>query len=113
MTLSADYTQEDRNLYDDSGDTLTLGVNGEFEVVKNMRLLAGYSYGQQQYFSYEFLENRNDAEDTTHTFSGGLEYKVARYVLLRGMYYYTDQSSDAPTDEYTKNQFLASGRVIF
>ena len=113
VTLSADYMQEDRDLYDDSGDILTLGVNGEFEVVKNMRLLAGYSYGQHQYFSYEFLEDRNDAEDTTHTFSGGLEYKVARYVLLRGMYYYTDQSSDTPTDEYTKNKFLASGRVIF
>jgi len=113
VTLSADYTLEERALYDDESNNLILGVDGEFEVVKNMRLLAGYSYGNHQYFSYEFLDTRNNAEDTTQTFSAGLEYKVARYVLLRGMYHYTDQSSDSPTDEYTKNEFVASGRVIF
>lgn len=113
VTLSADYTMENRELYNDDTNNLTLGVDGEFEVVKNMRLLAGYSYGNHQYFSYEFLETRNNGEDTTHRFSGGIEYKVARYVLLRGMYHYTDQSSDSPIDEYSKNEFVASGRVIF
>ncbi len=113
VTLTADYMLEDRALYEDDTRNLVLGADGEFELVKNMRLLAGYSYSNRRFFSYEFLGERGDADGTTHTFSGGLEYKVARYVLLRGMYYYTDKSSDVADDEYSKNKFLASGRVIF
>ncbi|GAK59794.1 hypothetical protein U27_06779 [Candidatus Vecturithrix granuli] len=112
VNLSADYILEDRDLYDDDTKQMLFGVNTEYEILKNMMLLVGYNYRNKEFFEQNFLAEQ-EREETTHTFSGGLQYQVARYVLLKGMYYYTDKSSDIAEQEYSRNQFIASGRVIF
>ncbi len=112
VNLSADYILEDRDLFDDETNQLLLGVNTEYEVLKNITLLIGYNYRDKEFFEQNFLAER-ERNETTHTFSGGLQYQVARYVLLKGMYYYTDKTSDIADQEYNRNQFIASGRVIF
>ena len=112
MNLNADYIIEERDLLDDDTTQFLLGVNTEYEILKNMTLLAGYNYRNKDYFEQNF-SSVNELETTTHTFSGGVQYKVARYVLLKGMYYYTDKTSDVADEEYSKNQFIASGRILF
>ena len=112
MNVETDYLFEQREVYDDDTGTLSFGVNGEYEVIKNMRLLAGYTFRDKEMFAQNFL-GEDDRDETANIFSAGLEYKVARYVLLRGIYSYTDKSSSVAADEYSKNKFVASGRVIF
>ena len=112
VNLRADYILEDRALYDDDTNQTLLGVDAEYELVKNLRLLAAYNYRQRNFFEQNFL-GADDREETSNILSGGLEYKVTRYVLLKGMYYYTDKTSNLPDNDYARNQFVASGRVIF
>ena len=112
VNLTADYILEDRDLYDDDTSQMIFGVSSEYELVKNLTILASYSYRQRNYFEQNFQEH-DDLEKTTHTLSGGMQYKVSRYVLLKGMYYYTDISTDSSDGDYARNQFIASGRVIF
>lgn len=112
VNLSGDYILEDRDLFDDETTQILFGANTEYELVKNFTLLVGYNYRNKEFFEQNFLA-RQEREETSHTFSGGVQYQVARYVLLKGMYYYTDQTSDIAVQEYTQNQFIASGRVIF
>ena len=112
VNVETDYLFEQREVYDDDTGTLLFGVNGEYEVIKNMRLLAGYTFRDKEMFAQNFL-GEDDRDETANIFSAGLEYKVARYVLLRGIYSYTDKSSSVAADEYSKNKFVASGRVIF
>jgi hypothetical protein len=112
VNLSADYILEDRDLFDDETTQMLFGVNTEYELVKNFTLLVGYNYRNKEFFEQNFLA-RQEREETTHSFSGGVQYQVSRYVLLKGMYYYTDLTSDVADQEYNRNQFIASGRVIF
>ena len=112
LNVTADYILEDRDFYGDDNTQVLFGVDSEYEVLKNTKLLLAYNYRDRDFFDEPFLET--EAQDkTTHRISGGVEYKLARYVLLRGMYYYTDNSSDSAAEEYTRNQFVASGKVIF
>jgi len=112
VSLTGDYILEDRSLYDDETKQTLVGIDTEYELVKNMKLLAGYNYRDRDFFQHDFLA-REDRAETTHEFSGGLEYKITRYVLLRGMYYYTDKSSNIAEQEYSRNRFVANGRVTF
>jgi hypothetical protein len=112
VNLTADYILEDRALYEDDTNQLLFGANTEYELVKNLRLLAGYNYRKRNFFQQNFL-GADEREETSHILSGGLEYKITRYVLLKGMYYYTDKTSNLPDSDYARNQFVASGRVIF
>ena len=112
INFSADYILEDRDLFDDETTQMLFGVNTEYEFLKNMTLLAGYNYRNKEFFEQNFLAER-ERKETTHTFSGGIQYKVARYISLKGVYSYTDKTSDIADQEYNRNQFIASGRVIF
>ncbi len=112
VNLTADYILENRALYEDETKQALFGVNSEYELVKNLRLLAAYNYRRKDFFEQDFL-GESDREETSHILSGGMEYKVTRYVLLKGMYFYTDKSSNLPEQDYARNQFIASGRVIF
>ncbi|PIE33739.1 hypothetical protein CSA56_10460 [candidate division KSB3 bacterium] len=112
VTVTGDYILEDRDLFDDDTKQTLFGVDTEYELVKNLKVMLGYTYRDKDFFEYNFLAVK-DREETTHEFSGGLEYKLSRYFLLKGMYYYTDKSSNVDTEEYSRNKFVASGRVIF
>ncbi|MBD3325757.1 outer membrane beta-barrel protein [candidate division KSB3 bacterium] len=112
VNFSGDYILEDRDLFDDDTTQILFGVDTEYQLVKNLALLAGYQYKDKEFFAQNFLAEP-DREETTHTFSGGLKYKVARYVLLKGMYFYTDRSSNLDDQEFSRNKFLASGQVMF
>ena len=113
VNLSADYILESRDLYDDDTSQTMFGVDTKYELVKNLRVLAAYNYRKRNFFEHNFLGGSDDREETSQTLSGGLEYKMTRYVLLKGMYYYTDKASNLPDSDYARNQFVASGRVIF
>jgi len=112
VNLSGDYIMEGRDLYGDDSTQTAFGIDTEYEVLKNMKLLAGYMYRDKSFFDYNFLA-KEDRSETTHTFSSGIEYKMARYLLLKGMYYYTDKTSNVALEEYAQNRFIASGRVLF
>ncbi len=112
VNLSSDYIMEDRDLAADESTQVGFGVNTEYEVLKNIVLLAGYGYRNKEFFERNFLI-QGKREETTHEFSGGMEYKVSRYFLLKGMYFYTDRTSDVEAQEFSKNRFVASGKVMF
>ncbi len=109
VDLSGDYILEDRDLLGDETTQLLIGVDTEYEFLKNMMVLASYSYRNKDFFE----ESEADREDTTHLFSGGIQYKISRYFLMKGMYYYTDQSSNIDDNEFSQNRFVAGGKVVF
>lgn len=112
VNLDGDYIREDRDLFDDETVQTKFGVNSEYEVLKNTKLLAGYDYKKKDFFAQNFLavEAR---EETSHVFSGGVQYRIGRRFLLKGMYSYTDKTSDVAEQEYSRNKFTAGGKVIF
>ncbi|PID58237.1 hypothetical protein CSB45_03990 [candidate division KSB3 bacterium] len=112
LNLRGDYLDEARDLYGDDTKQLLLSADTEYELVKNLKMLLAYNYRKRDFFTYDFLEAA-DREETSHIFSGGLEYKITQYVLLKGMYYHTEKTSNLGDNDYARNQFVASGRVIF
>ncbi len=112
LNFSGDYIVEDRDLVGDETTRLLFGVDTEYSLLKNLTLLAGYQYKNKEFFENNFVIE-GDREETTHTFSGGMQYKISRYVLMKGMYYYTDKSSNLETQEFTQNKFVAGGKVVF
>ncbi len=112
VNFAGDYIREDRALLDDEAIQTIFGVDTEYEILKNMKLLAGYNYRKKDFFAQNFLA-REEREETSHIFSGGVQYKLGRYFLLKGMYSYTDKTSDIPEQEFSRNKFTASGKVIF
>jgi len=112
VNLDGDYIREERDLFGDETIQRIFGVSSEYEVLKNMKLLAEYNYRKRKFFDQIFLGGE-EREETNHIFSGGAEYKVGRHFLLKGMYSYTDKISDIPEQEFSRNKFMASGRVIF
>ena len=112
VNVTGDYILEDRALYSDDSTRGLLGIDTEYELVKNLKLLLAYNYQHRTFFQHDIIV-RSDVEETTNQFTGGLEYKISRYFLLKGLYYYTDKSSDVDTQTYSQNRFVASGRVIF
>jgi hypothetical protein len=112
INLSGDYIRESRDLLDDETSQILFGVDTEYQLFKNIKFLAGYNYRQKEFFEHGFV-SQEDVEETSHIFSSGFQYQIGRYVLLKGMYSYTDKSSDASNREYSRNKFTASGKVIF
>lgn len=112
VNLSSSYIIEDRDLYRDETTQILFGANAEYEVFNNMALLAGYNYRNKEFFEQNFLLV-GERDETTHQVSGGLEYKIARHFLLKGMYYYTDKTSNINEQEFSRNKFVASGKVVF
>lgn len=112
VNFSGDYIIEDRNLLKDETVRQQFGVDAQYEIIQNMTLLAGYSYGKKDFFARNFLA-REDREETSNAFSGGVQYKVGRHLLLKGAYSYTDKTSNIAEQEFTRNKFTASGKVIF
>jgi hypothetical protein len=112
VNFSGDYIREDRQLLNDETTRKIFGINTEYELLKNMKLLIGYNYTKKDFFTYNFLTWAG-REETNHVFSGGVEYKVGRYILLKGIYSYTDRSSNIPEQEFSRNKFIATGKVIF
>jgi hypothetical protein len=112
VNFSGDYTLEDRNLFDDETEQKKFGVDAQYEIIKNLTLLAGYNYAKKDFFARNFLAKEN-REETSNIFSGGAQYKVGHHVLLKGEYSYTDKTSNIAEQEFTRNKFTASGKVIF
>jgi hypothetical protein len=110
--MSGDYVIEERDLYDDDTTQKMFGINSELEVIKNMSLLAGYNYRQKHFFAQNFL-GLSEREETNHIVTGGLQYKVGQNFLFKGLYSYTDKRSNVPEQEFSRNQFTATGKVIF
>jgi hypothetical protein len=112
VNVSGDYIWEGRALYDDETSQQVFGIDAELEVIKNVTLLAGYNYRQKDFFENNFV-GRSEREETNHIVSGGLRYKVGRHFLIRGLYTYTDKQSNVAEQEFSRNQFMAMGKVIF
>jgi hypothetical protein len=112
VNLTGDYILEDRSLLEDETTQKIFGINTEYGIAKNMKLLAGYDYRDKDFFTYNFI-TIGERKETSHVVSGGAEYKIGRYVLLKGMYFYTDKTSDISDQEFSKNKFTVSGKVIF
>lgn len=112
VNFSGDYIVEERKLFEDETVQKKFGVNSEYALLKNMKLLAQYHYRKKDFFARNFLA-KEDREETSHVFSGGMEYKVGRHVLLKGLYSYTDKTSNIPDQEFARNKFVASGKVLF
>lgn len=112
VNLDGDYILEDRDLFNDETVQTKLGVNSEYEILKNIKLLAGYDYKKKDFFAQNFLAVE-ERQETSHIFSGGVHYQVGRHFLLKGMYSYTDKTSDVADQEFSRNKFTASGKVIF
>jgi len=112
VNFAGDYIREDRSLLDDNTTQRIFGVNTEYALLKNIKLLAGYDYKKRAFFAHNFLADQ-DREETSQVLSGGVEYKVGRYILLKGMYSYTEKTSDLADQEFNRNKFTASGKVIF
>lgn len=112
VNFAGDYIREYRDLLADETTQRIFGVNTEYELAKGMKLLAGYDYTKREFFAHNFL---NDVvrEETSHIVSGGVEYKIGRRFLLKGLYSYTDKIADIAVQEFNRNKFTASGKVIF
>jgi len=112
INFSGDYIREDRDLFNDEAVQKIFGVDGEYEIVKNMSVLALYNYRKKDFFDLNFGGSAG-REETNQVISGGLQYKLGRRWLLKGMYSYTEKTSDIPDQEFTRNQVFVNGRVIF
>ena len=112
VNLSGDYIMEGRALYDDDTTQKLFGVDTELELIKNMSLLVGYNYRQKDFFAQNFL-GKTQREETNHRVSGGLQYKIGRHFLVKGVYTYTDKRSNVAEQEFNRNKFTATGKVIF
>lgn len=112
VNLTGDYILEDRDLFDDEAVQKIFGVESEYELVKNMSVLARYNYRNKEFFVRNFLSS-DEREETTSAFSGGLRYKFGRRFLVNGLYTYTDKTSNIAEQAFSRNQFIVSGKVIF
>ncbi len=112
VNLSGDYIVEGRALYDDDTTQKLFGADAELELIKNMSLLAGYNYRRKDFFAQNFSGN-SQREETNHIVSGGLQYKAGRHFLVKGLYTYTDKRSNIAEQEFNRNKFTATGKVIF
>jgi hypothetical protein len=112
VNVSGDYILEDRALVGDETVQKVFGVDAELELIKNMSLMAGYNYRRKDFFAQNFI-GESEREETNHIVTGGLQYKIGRYFLLKGLYTYTDKSSNVAEQEFSRNAFTATGRVIF
>ncbi len=112
VNLSGDYVLESRALYDDDTTQKIFGIDAELELIKNMSLLAGYNYRQKNFFAQNFI-GKTEREETNHIVTGGLQYKIGRHFLLKGLYTYTDKRSNVAEQAFNRNQFTATGKVIF
>jgi uncharacterized protein (PEP-CTERM system associated) len=112
VNLSGDYILENRALYDDETTQKIFGMDTEVELIKNLTLLAGYNYRRRDFFAQNFI-GKSERQETNHIVSGGLQYKIGRYLLLRGLYTYTDKRSNVAEQEFNRNKFTATGKVIF
>ena len=112
VNLEGDYIKEDRGLAGDEAIQQRFGASAEYDVLKNMKLLAGYNYRKKDFFAQNFI-GKEERDETSQVFSGGVQYKVGRHVLLRGMYSYTDKTSNVAEQEFSRNKFTAGGKVTF
>jgi hypothetical protein len=112
VNISGNYILEDRDLSDDRAVQKILGIESEYEVIKNMSLIARYNYRRKDFFVYNFLA-REDREETSHNVAGGFQYKIGRHFLLNGLYAYTNKTSDVAEQAFTRNKFTATGKFIF
>jgi hypothetical protein len=99
-------------LNEDHTTQTVFGIDGQLEVWKGLTLLSGYSYRQKEFFENNFV-GRSDREETSHIVNGGLQYKIGRHFLVKGLYTYTDKRSNVPDQEFSRNMFTATGKVIF
>jgi hypothetical protein len=119
VNFSGDYILENRALMDDESTQTKFGVSTEYDLwkggsgfLKGLKLLGGYDYNKKKFFAHNFLAV-NDRKETDQVFSGGVECKLGRYVLLKGLYSYTDRTSNIAVQEFSRNKFIVSGKVMF
>lgn len=112
VNFSGDYIRENRDVNDDETTQHLFGVSTEYEILKNMQLLAGYNYKKRAFFEQNFLFT-GTREETSHIFSTGIQYKLGRYFLLKSIYDYTDKTSNVVAQEFNRKRLTISGKVLF
>lgn len=79
-----------------ANDNQTFGISADFELLRNVLLLAGYSHTNSDFSGIA-------REDKMNTIDVGAKYLMNRYMSVDVTYTYSNRNSNSPGQDYTDN----------
>jgi hypothetical protein len=114
--LSLNLSRAIRNSASDNNEQFTdtgIGLNFRQQLLAKLSLIGGVSYSKNEYNTVAVAGTGELRDDDNYSANLGLNYAIQDWVSAGIGYNYSRKDSNAETNEYTDNQFMATLRIVY
>jgi hypothetical protein len=114
--LSLNLSRAIRNSASDNNEQFTdtgIGLNFRQQLLAKLSLIGGVSYSKNEYNTVAVAATGELRDDDNYSANLGLNYAIQDWVSAGIGYNYSRKDSNAETNEYTDNQFMATLRIVY